>query len=592
LTIVAEQQLLEAFALPINLVVITLTVTLAALAAAVLVGLRVVRQVVRPVQDLAATARAIRSGDFEQQAPVARDDEVGELAAAFNSMTAQLRDFIGALEQRVQERTAELQKAKAAADAAREAADAANRAKSEFLSSMSHELRTPLNGILGYAQILQRERALTPRQAEGLTIIQQSGEHLLTLINDILDLAKIEARKLELYPAPIHLNGFLQGLVGIAEARAEQKGLAFAYEALTPIPVGVIADDKRLRQILLNLLGNAVKFTDAGRVALRVSARADTAPPDHVALRFEVEDTGPGIPADQLESIFLPFEQTEATRGKIEGTGLGLPISRQFARLMGSDIHVESRPGQGSLFWLEIVLPVAAPLGETRRANEPVIVGYRGPRRKVLVADDKDYNRAVLVDLLAPLGFETLTASDGREAVARARDFKPDVILTDMVMPVMTGVEAAQHIRQIPELRQTVIVAISASVLNVEQQRQQLAGCDGYLPKPVRAEDLYDLLARLLNLEWVREGAAVAAPPPTLPAAPGGEPVALPPAERAALAELARRGDMLKLEQRAAQLAQARPELAPFARELERLARRFEDQQALALIEHCPEAPA
>jgi signal transduction histidine kinase/DNA-binding NarL/FixJ family response regulator len=469
---------------------------------------------------------------------------------------------------------------------ARDAAEAANRAKSTFLASMSHELRTPLNGILGYAQILKRKR-LDADTISGLAIIQQSGEHLLTLINDILDLAKIEAGRLELAPTVVRLPQFLDGIIKIIRARAEAKQLRVALETWPSLPEWVEADETRLRQVLLNLLGNAVKFTDRGQVTLSVRAegrglRTESSndllsPQSSVLITFSVRDTGTGIPADELARIFQPFEQAGELSRRAEGSGLGLAISRQLVRSIGGELHVESEVGRGSTFWFEVALPLAEAALPAAQAHERLITGYRGPQRTLLVVDDIPSNRAVLAAMLQPLGFTVLQAEDGRQALDVAQQVRLDLILMDRHMPVLSGLEAVQQIRARPDVRQIPIIATSASVAEADQALSREAGYDAFLPKPIVWPQLVALLEQYLRLEWLyatepqaAENSEALVPPP--------------PEELALLCELATIGDIMGLQERAVQLEQRDPQWRPFAHRLAQLADRFELEQILALL--------
>ncbi|MEN8444888.1 MAG: ATP-binding protein, partial [Cyanobacteria bacterium J06555_13] len=313
----------------------------------------------------------------------------------------------------------------------KDAAEAANQSKSEFLANMSHELRTPLNGILGYAQILKRENNITPKQKKGLNIIHQSGEHLLMLINDVLDIAKIEARNLDIQPHVVHLPTLMMGIVEIIRIRAEQKGLVFRYCPEDDLPQTVVVDEKRLRQVLINLLGNAVKFTEQGTVTF--SIKSVEVPASNLA--FEVTDTGIGIAESVRAKIFQPFEQVNDARSKREGTGLGLAISQQIVGLMGSHIQLQSQLGRGSTFSFTLDLALPSSEMEIAQIAAPAIVGYKGDRKSILVVDDRWENRSVLVNLLEPLGFTLMEAENGQVGLAKALMDVPNLVITDLVMP-------------------------------------------------------------------------------------------------------------------------------------------------------------
>jgi signal transduction histidine kinase len=391
-----------------------------------------------------------------------------------------------------------LRAAHAEAHAARERAEVANQAKSAFLANMSHDLRTPLNGILGFAQILQWDRSLSERQQLGVSAIRQSGEHLLTLINDILDVAKIEAGKIEMFPSDFELDKFLEVIASIIRVKAEQKPqLRFVCDFAPDLPEAVRADERRLRQVLLNLLDNAVKFTERGVVTLRVRFTPPT------RLRVDVEDTGIGMSDEQVARLFRPFEQVGDPQHRSGGTGLGLAISRQFVRLMGGDIHVQSRLGAGNLFWFEIDVPAITWSAPETPAARRIVTGYHGPTKHVLVVDDVAENRALLVTTLERLGFSVNAASGGREGLALAQSTRPDLILMDIVMPDMSGLEAITKLRAMPSFESVPIIAISASVTTDVEKKTVAAGANAFLSKPVDMQTLLAHTGSLLNLDWV-----------------------------------------------------------------------------------------
>jgi signal transduction histidine kinase/ActR/RegA family two-component response regulator len=452
----------------------------------------------RPIAELSATMERAERGDTGARAVADGPHELRAMAHAFNRMLdalherehelARHRDH---LEELVAERTRQLSEEKVRAEVA-------SHAKSEFLARMSHELRTPLNAVLGYAQLLKMDGTLDARQAAGVETIRTSGEHLLALIVDILDLARIEAGKSELTPAPLALTPFLRGIADIVRVRADEKRLGFTLEVAPTLPPAVLADEKRLRQVLLNLLGNAVKFTERGSVTLAVQASPQ--PGARVRLRFEVRDTGMGIAPEHLERIFEPFEQAGDAHRRFGGTGLGLAISRQLVRLMGGEIDVHSEPGRGSVFGFAIDVPTVACADAPQ--TTPLPAGYDGARRRVLVVDDVPGNRAMLVALLAPLGFEVLQAADGAQALDAVRMQAPDLVLLDIQMPVLDGLEVLRRLRAQPAWQTLPVVAVSANVSADEKERCLHAGADAFVAKPIDHRALIALIGQALSLRW------------------------------------------------------------------------------------------
>jgi PAS domain S-box-containing protein len=408
-----------------------------------------------------------------------------------------LRDISGRLE-----RDAELLRAK-------EAAEAATRAKSEFLTNMSHELRTPLNGVLGYVQLLQRDRQLNATHREALEAIAKCGSQLLDLINDVLDLSKIEAGRLDIEDAPTDLARLVIDLKLVVAEAAERKGLALTTFVDPELPRSVVLDGRRLRQVLLNLLGNAIKFTDAGDVRLTID-RADE------RLRFAVTDTGPGIESDALTDIFAAFAQTK-TGAAAGGTGLGLAICDRLITRMGGALKVESALGQGSRFWFELPLVQGRQTARTEHQNlEPTLPPFDarlapGQELIAMIVDDTAANRHILASLLESAGVRVITAAGGLEAIERAHAQRPHIIFMDLKMSGLDGLEATQRLTRDPATSAIPIVAVTASALGNSRQRARDAGCVDYLAKPVRAQQLFGMLQTHLGARFVSETPSSAA---------------------------------------------------------------------------------
>jgi len=401
---------------------------------------------------------------------------------------------------------------------AKERAEAANRAKSTFLANMSHELRTPLNAVLGFSRLLKKDPAATPQQQETLDVIVRSGEHLLNLINTVLDMAKIEAGRVPLKESEVDLIQLLCEMQSLMGAGAADKGLRFALERDPDLPRYVAVDAGKLRQVLLNLLGNAIKFTETGGVKLRARL-ASVQGPENARMRFEVEDTGPGLAAEDCERIFVPFVQLSDRTSAQAGTGLGLAICKEYVELMGGRIGVTSQPGKGSIFHFEIplrILPAAAERDELKHGR---ILGLAEgqPRYRLLIVEDQPENRLLLRRTLDPLGFELREAANGQEAVTLFEQWQPHLIWMDIRMPVMDGLEAVRWIRATPAGKTTKIVALTAHALDEEREPIMAAGCDDLVRKPFHEQELFEALARHLRLKFIYETAPGPESPPEAP---------------------------------------------------------------------------
>ena len=450
-----------------------------------------------PITDLTKATTAIAEGQWNKRVRIKNSSEIGVLANSFNKMSDRLQASFGKLEVKVKERTAQLEQAK-------EAAEQANHAKDRFIANVNHELRTPLNAIIGYAKLLQRKITLNSEQIEEFKIIEKSGLHLLTLINDLLDLSQNQANKMELHLININLPEFLNSVIGMIKNDAKQKGLEIITR-FEKLPTKVLADETRLQQILINLLYNAIKFTKRGKVILRVRGISGVITNNGLSqqkIRFEVIDTGIGISPKEQAKIFQPFTQTGDTNLKRIGTGLGLSISKQLVELMGGKLQVKSKLGKGSNFWFEIVLTV---LNNTYAMSERLrlenIIGYEGKRRNILVVDDSKENRSLLVNILKPLRFKVLTAENGEHMFDVIAQQKPDLICLDLFMPKKTGFTSAKQLRQMPEFKEIPIIVMSATTITKDMY--QYLQCDEFLSKPFDEDKFLNLLQKYLHLKWI-----------------------------------------------------------------------------------------
>ena len=401
---------------------------------------------------------------------------------------------------------------------AKRVAEQANQAKSRYITAISHELRTPLNSILGYAQILDGDDAIPPHRRQAVSIIRRSGDHLLSLIESTLDIARIESGKLSLNVKPLNFPDFLHQIVDMFELQARNKGIGFHYQPQGDLPPWVRADERRLRQILINILGNAVKFTARGSVAFRLRYQREMA-------TFEIQDTGPGIDAEELEHIFEPFSRGRAAHvGATGGTGLGLTIAKMLTDLMGGELSVENPPEGGSRFRIRLFLPQSAQAAETLRRAQPV--GYVGVRRRILIVDNEKTDREFLVSVLEPLGFQLEQAASGQEALELIPRFRPHLIFMDLAMPGIDGWETIRRIRA-AGVTDAEIAVISANAFEKGTDNDAGITPENFITKPVRVSELLEWIGQRLGLAWV----SAEGPEPPLPGSPAPGRLHYPPEE-------------------------------------------------------------
>lgn len=505
-----------------------LAILLAIALISILIARYLSRLLIKPILDLAIFTTDLPDKILSNQAIELPRTNVNETNALANNFEVMSRT----IEKNIQQIKYNNQKV----ERARKKSEIANRAKDRFLANISHELKTPLSSIIGYSRLIHKNLSLerlrtnnldNPRYLEyleWLEHVEQNSKYLLTSIDEILDLAKSKANKIKLHPSLVNVASFTEDLILFGRRKAAEKNISFRFEASNNLPVDIYTDEQRLRQVLLNLLDNAVRFTEQGQITLQISRvnRAEIGDseknessaieerstllrnsPSLVCLRFKIIDTGIGIARQNLTRIFQPFEQIDKYEASEIGTGLGLSISSQLVELMGGKLRVKSELDKGSIFWFDLAFPEikTTPIVESQSVKE--IVGYKGKQLTILIVDDVRTSRLLLRDILNPLGFKVLTAKNGQQGLQLAQQYKPDLILTDIFMPIKTGFTLTAELRQNDDFARTPIVAVSASSFEEIDRQSRAAGCSSFIAKPIDDRKLLNLLGRHLNIEWM-----------------------------------------------------------------------------------------